>query len=110
MNEEFEQSARRLWPDDPGASPQRLNAPHAVSVYITVGDDGKAVLSGREPIVSRVMGTKRRGLYPRPGEWLWVPGQCLEGIDHIMGFVPPPCDPVACTLSVTPLPGETAAG
>lgn len=78
-----------------------------VVVYVTVGDDGKAVLSRRPPIVRRIAGTGgRRGLYPEPGELIWVPGQCLEGIDWVMGRLPVPCEPMRCRLTLEPLEGE----
>ena len=86
--------------------PIKLNQPHQVRVFVTVGDDGKAVLSTREPIVRRVTGTKRRGLYCQPGDWMWIPGQCMEGINYMLGFTPAPCDPILCTMTIVPLPGE----
>lgn len=88
--------------------PIQLNQPRSIRVFVTVGDDGKAAISSRLPVIRCVVGTRRRGLYPdaQAGEWLWIPGLCLEGIDHVMGFLPPPCDPVACTMNLTPIAGE----
>ena len=39
---------------------QKLNQPHGVDCYITVGDDGKAVLSGCIPIMHKIAGLDRR--------------------------------------------------
>ena len=71
-----------------------------MKVYLTVGEDGKAAVSDRLPIMHRVAGTERTGLYPPPGSMVWVPGQCLEAVAWLLEEVPPVNEPVALTLSL----------
>lgn len=53
--------------------------------WLTRGGDGFYVLSSRTTIKATVAGTSRIGLYPRPGEWLWHPHLCPDGIRRMMG-------------------------
>ncbi len=86
---------------------QPLNQPKTMRIYVTVGMDGKAVVSGRKPVSARVPGTDRLGLYPRVecgvGDPLWIPGQCLEGIEWLLGFVPAVGESVGCELTLRPI-------
>ncbi|MFO7959007.1 MAG: hypothetical protein R6X33_18125 [Candidatus Brocadiia bacterium] len=83
--------------------PKSAKHPETVECWLTLGDDDKAVISSMPPVIRRVVGTRRRGLYPEPGEWLWLPGLCLEGIEHVFGGLPAACRPTPCRLSLEPL-------
>ena len=67
--------------------------PH-VTFYLTVGGDGKAVMTGLEPVVRRIMGTERLGVYCRPGDWLLVRNLCREWVERTLGRLPPVGKPV----------------
>lgn len=77
-------------------------------VYVTIGEDGKGVISSRPPLLGRMVGTRRRALYQRVTEvrgefWgpnLWITGQCLEGIQHELGFLPEVNVPAKCRLTL----------
>ena len=70
--------------------------------WLTMGEDGKGVLTGRPPIITRVMGTRRKGVYPQPGDWLLVRGLCLEGVKRCLGHVPRVNEPVEVELTLAP--------
>lgn len=80
-----------------------LEHPRPVECWLTLGDDDKAVISSMPPVIRRVVGTGRRGLYPEPGEWLWLPGLCLKGIEYVFGSLPAARRPTPCRLSIQPL-------
>ena len=67
-----------------------------------MGEDGKAVISSIKPLPVRVIGTRRNGLYPFYGDWLWLPGLCREWVDKVFGFVPPPNEPLQCDMVIVP--------
>ncbi len=81
---------------------EKLNPAHPVDVYATLGDDGRATLSERPPVVSRIAGCRRRGLYPVPRSWLWVHGQPMAVLERLLGALPPVCQPVPCRLHLRP--------
>jgi len=70
--------------------------------WLTMGEDGKGVLTGRPPVVTRVMGTRRKGVYPQPGDWLLVRGLCLEGVKRCLGHVPRVNEPIEVELTLAP--------
>ena len=65
-----------------------------VTFYLTVGDDGKAVMTGLQPVLRRVMGTERQGVYCRPGDWLLVRNLCREWVGRMLGVMPPVGKPI----------------
>ena len=62
--------------------------PH-LTFYLTVGGDGKAVITGLRPVLRRVTGTERLGVYCRPGDWLLIRNLCSEWVEKALGAAPP---------------------
>ena len=72
-------------------------------VWFTMGEDEKGVLTGLRPIVARVCGTHRQGVYAQAGDWLLVRGLCAEGVQRMLGRVPEPNKPMKVDLQVVPV-------
>ena len=73
-----------------------------VRVWLTMAEDRKGVLTGQPPIIARVQGTRRQGVYPQPGDWLLVRGLCEEGVTRVLGYLPVANEPVAVELEMRP--------
>lgn len=54
-------------------------------VWITRDERGLYYVSGLRPVVKQIGGTERWGIYPRPGDMLWLDKLCEEGICHAFG-------------------------
>jgi hypothetical protein len=71
-------------------------------VWLTIGEDGKGVLTGEYPVIARIRGTRRHGIYAEPGDWLLVRNLCLEGVEMTLGYVPATNEPVQVELQILP--------
>lgn len=71
-----------------------------VELYLTLGEDGKAVMTGHKPVMRRVLGTNRVGIYCHPGDWLLVRNLCPEWVEKGLGLLPPMNEPLRCRLTL----------
>lgn len=79
-----------------------------VRLWATLDGAGQIVLSLRKPIVVPIMLTERRlGVYPRPGDMVFIPHLCEEGIRLWLGFVPEVGVPVRIRVPAEVLEGES---
>lgn len=80
----------------------------SLTFYLTIGGDGKGVMTGLQPVVRRVMGTERLGIYCRPGDWLLVRNLCREWVERMLGVLPPVGQPVKlkATMEILAAAGE----
>ena len=76
--------------------------PRFIDVWVTLGDDGKVAISFLRPIIKPIMLCKRMGLYPEPGEMIWIPGQCYEVAERALGRKLEVLIPLRCRLSIVP--------
>ena len=70
--------------------------------WLTMGDDGKGVLTHRRPIIERVEGTNRRGVYARAGDMVLLRALCPESIMAVLGHLPDTCEPECVFVSLVP--------
>ena len=54
-------------------------------VWITKDERDLYYISRLKPIIETVMGTERKGIYPKPKEILWLDKMCKEGILLVFG-------------------------
>jgi hypothetical protein len=87
-----------------------LDEGEPMRVWLTVGEDGKGVLTGEYPVIARIRGTRRHGVYAQPGDWLLVRSLCLEGVEMTLGYVPATNEPVRVDLQILPISAEVEGG
>jgi len=76
-----------------------------LTLYLTVGGDGKAVITGLRPVLRRVTGTERLGVYCRPGDWLLIRNLCSEWVEKALGVAPPAGKPLKLGIDVAVIGG-----
>lgn len=54
-------------------------------LHLTRDFDGSFALSRLVPVASRVRSTRRQALYPTPGDLVWLPRLCREGVQAMFG-------------------------
>ena len=77
--------------------------PRSVSVWVTLGWDTKVAISFLKPVMHIIKVSDRIGLYPEPGEMIWIPGQCVEIAELLVGQPLQIGVPLRATLSIKPI-------
>ena len=73
-----------------------------IDVWVTLGDDGKVAISFLRPVLKPIMLCDRIGLYPEPSEMIWIPGQCHEVVERVLGRKMDKLVPLRCQLGIVP--------
>ena len=73
-----------------------------IDVWVTLGDDGKVAISFLRPVLKQIMLCERTGIYPEPGDMIWIPGQCHEVVERVLGRKMKELVPLRCTLGLAP--------
>ena len=76
-----------------------------IDLFLTIGEDGKGVLTFRRPIITQVLGTGRKGVYVQPGDPVLLRELCSEWVEKVLGFLPPVNSPIRCSVAINALPG-----